>query len=610
MIELSVKGPTIDLVTNAQPAAAGSQASSIDLSVGTRGPRGEPGAGLGMVGLSGTPAKGDIIVALNAISAIWQQDVYINVKSRGVIGFGLTDESDAIQAIIDEADDEFYIDEIGTVAWGRVVYFPVGIYMAEGLIVPKHVKLLGAGRGATIFVSPPGSSSPIISFGVIGGSQFCGIAKMSFIAHPDNDNQDAIFINAVGDTYGIGGLWTGLFEDISISGFQGCGIWIRSYNTNGLINQFLTFNKVEITRPNNSDARCLRINNQTGQISFNDCIFDGTSINQGGYNIFVGRDIVDPGIGEGSSGPYAIHFKNCTIQSSSYGAYLDSTFNASFEKCYLEQVKYGVTFAGQWGGSVTGTSFTNAASDGEGGGYGVKAQDGAKVVVGKNTFAGNVDRTYDIDKTNGYTAIISEDGLAGTFDNDSYAPSFGPNTLQLAVSSSTLNTGPNTTVIATGTSVIRTINSHLYTGSVLVIKALGSDLNFGGGGNIYNVDEPTTVPLGQYAVFVRFDLSATWTLVGLSQTDLAHLSNKVARFFEGGITGNGWQVEFDIPHGLSGYNGSGFVNVQVWENFGNYREVFPTKSFIVGLGSVRIVFPTAPAIGENYRVVVIGQGGA
>jgi hypothetical protein len=443
----------------------------------------------------------------------------VNVKDFGALGDGTTNDTAAIQAAIDYAYDDEFAEDAGYFVWGKTVFLPMGVYIAVGLSIPPHVKILGSGPSSTAIRPPSGSTDPVMSFATVSGEKYCKVEELSFVGREAaNPGQHCIYIEALPDAFNIGGLWSGTFRNLEINGFQGCSVWILSANNNGQINQFINFEKCDIVRGNHADARCVRINNQTGQITFTDCLLDGQSINQGGYNIAVSRYGVDPVGVVSPSGPYAIHFKRCTIQSASAAVLFDATFNCSLEDCYFENTEYAVLITGgRWGASVRHCSFANAASDGSGGGYAVKVTDNAKAFVENNVFAGTTDRTYVVDRTLASTALVVGGGGSGMWDDDSVeAPVGGSNTPQRA-NSDPLWIGPhNAVVVNGGATVIRNFTSHKYTGDRVTIMAHGGSVLFGGGGNLTNVGEPTTLPAGKYATFVRFDLAAQWALTAIS----------------------------------------------------------------------------------------------
>lgn len=88
--------------------------------------------------------------------------------------------------------------------------------------------------------------------------------------------------------------------------------------------------------------------------------------------------------------------------------------------------------------------------------------------------------------------------------------------------------------------------------------------------------------------------AGTWITVGSVST---------INVLEFTVTGDGTTTEFTFTHNLN----NRYVATNITEAFGpNYEEVFPRK-FNLTNNTVKLVFQTAPSIGNNYNVVVIGN---
>ncbi len=88
----------------------------------------------------------------------------INVRDYGAVGDGVTNDTDAVQAALDEAAS--YGVGSGTTVFNRPpVYFPPGVYLVDGFTIEvQNLSIVGAGRRATCLV--PSGTTPIFSLGV------------------------------------------------------------------------------------------------------------------------------------------------------------------------------------------------------------------------------------------------------------------------------------------------------------------------------------------------------------------------------------------------------------------------------------------------------------
>lgn len=109
------------------------------------------------------PANGNVLTSDASGNAAWQPPGavsgvdWINVKSKGATGSGAIDDTAAVQSAITAAQAQ----------GGGVVYFPEGQYLCTpgvstpALSVPSNVRLVGAGRKASILVK--GGNGVLIS---------------------------------------------------------------------------------------------------------------------------------------------------------------------------------------------------------------------------------------------------------------------------------------------------------------------------------------------------------------------------------------------------------------------------------------------------------------
>ena len=90
-----------------------------------------------------------------------------------------------------------------------------------------------------------------------------------------------------------------------------------------------------------------------------------------------------------------------------------------------------------------------------------------------------------------------------------------------------------------------------------------------------------------------------------SSTGVLNIPNytSTVNVLEYSIIGDNTTTEFTFTHNLN----NKYVATNITEAFGpNYEEVFPRK-FNLTNNTVKLVFQTAPSIGNNYNVVVIGN---
>ncbi len=74
-------------------------------------------------------------------SALSEKLVLLNVKAYGAVGDGVTDDTDAIQAALDDAGER----------GGATVFLPDGVYgIGNPLLVPSHTRFLGNGAGNSV----------------------------------------------------------------------------------------------------------------------------------------------------------------------------------------------------------------------------------------------------------------------------------------------------------------------------------------------------------------------------------------------------------------------------------------------------------------------------
>jgi hypothetical protein len=212
------------------------------------------GLNLPALQLTTGPANGAVMTSDAAGNASWQTPGvvsgvdYINVRSKGATGTGTTDDTVAVQAAITAAAN----------AGGGVVYFPVGQYLCTpgattpALTVPSNVRLVGAGRKASVIVK--GGNGVLISMSGPGtdvsGATHCRYSSLEHLAingggrqglalqlyYADNLLFRDVYITSNSDlVVDSAEFWDSRFEDVVIESCTGTAnsttqpnVWLRN----------------------------------------------------------------------------------------------------------------------------------------------------------------------------------------------------------------------------------------------------------------------------------------------------------------------------------------------------------------------------------------------
>ncbi|HXH27232.1 MAG TPA: glycosyl hydrolase family 28-related protein, partial [Candidatus Acidoferrum sp.] len=113
----------------------------------------------------------NLLLSNDGTNLIWKQTIEINVRDYGAVGDGVHDDTNAIQAAINDTSD------------GGAVVFPRGIFMVTGIkINNKGTSLVGDGRFATSIVRLSGTD-PLIDISGnatgIGHARYDSLNSMS-----------------------------------------------------------------------------------------------------------------------------------------------------------------------------------------------------------------------------------------------------------------------------------------------------------------------------------------------------------------------------------------------------------------------------------------------
>jgi len=166
-----------------------------------------------------------LLLSNDGTNLVWKQTIEINVRNYGAVGDGVTDDTDAIQAAINDTSD------------GGAVVFPRGVFMVRTLkIINKGTSLIGNGRWATRILRINESSDPVIDMSGtgtgLGHTRYDSIQEMTISGnglpgtllrayYADNCIIRAVsFIHCPGKAADFVEVWDSRFEDCS---WENCG---------------------------------------------------------------------------------------------------------------------------------------------------------------------------------------------------------------------------------------------------------------------------------------------------------------------------------------------------------------------------------------------------
>jgi len=167
----------------------------------------------------------NLLLSNDGTNLVWKQTVEVNVRNYGAVGDGVTDDTEAIQAAINDTSD------------GGAVWFPRGIFMVRTLkVVNKGTSLIGNGRWATRILRLNGSSDPVIDMSGtgtgIGHTRYNSIQELTVSGnglpgallrcyYADNCIfREVSFIHCPGMAVDFSEVWDSRFENCS---WENCG---------------------------------------------------------------------------------------------------------------------------------------------------------------------------------------------------------------------------------------------------------------------------------------------------------------------------------------------------------------------------------------------------
>lgn len=251
-------------------------------------------------------------------------------------------------------------------------------YRIPQIKLQSNLRIYGSGMGnqassvnTTIIQTTSGTTDAFI----LGSNQAVqGVVLEGFRLYGVSGNSTQKGLSITGAAGG--GLWYSSFRNLYIGAtatndhFRGGNMYFNGPHANAnAINQFLDFTNVQSIR-NSSTGHCLDIIGFNGQFLFDQCEFDGNSVNDGGTNINIADD--------STSLPFSIMFELPTIQKASIGVQVRGSWNITFNGCHVENMG-GVFNLAAGANNNIGFSITNSVfqTSGQNSGSGYYVQDTA-----------------------------------------------------------------------------------------------------------------------------------------------------------------------------------------------------------------------------------------
>ena len=434
------------------------------------------------------------IINLNggALAGTWDVEKG-NPVWLGAVGDGVVDNSIMFQSALDTF---------------RNIRIPVGDWIVDNLNVAFGMSIIGDNYKTSALKTLAASTNPVfhMSADPVNNCLFSDFR----IDGLETLGQDCFYLEGVPSLLAPfdGGMWTSTFERLTIRGFRGRSILLKGNETTFLEpNQFLSFRNVDIKRTDHSESICLLGIGQMGQVTFDNCQFDGQSITSAGYNIVLGKvylnggvygGVTEGGVLQGDNTPSSISFiNNCSVQDSVNGFKLEGTTNTSINTVWFENLHYAIETESSCINVVVDKSrFANAGDDGVGTGYCISNGGGCKLIAKYNYILGNADKW------------IQNTGHVRSYGNYSSTTSLISTGVikNLSLSTNTLTGNFNKDIfLNTSTNDFQTFTSNVTVGDRVNIVVNGSNgyIKVTTAGNI-------ETPLGHSIMFRHKD---TFTLV-------------------------------------------------------------------------------------------------
>lgn len=430
----------------------------------------------------------------------------VNAREFGVVE-GAGDVSSKLQGAIDFARNN-----------GLTLYIPAGEYVADGLILRDHSRIVGAGTESTVIRSVPGSTSSGLLTIDSGQVRSVLVEGIALIAGGTEERHGIHVAARRGDGDQASGLWHSDFRNVRVYNFGGAQLWLQGGGHDALDPvQFLTFSNVVLERRHDS-ARSLSllISGQVNQTLWLNGRIDGFGSrgDHPGTNVKICRQLGAYAPETDGSTQYVSNrsghshlFANVSFQQAQLGVFIDAAESISFDTCHFEGLDSSMLFSNSSGQNrVDRCHFANSAMGGEGA-FTIKATNTAVVSGTGNVFIGEYGITGTCDDSGAQVRLTNSMGDTPLVTrNLSRRIDPAPSVAVGAATSVILNASPT---------AITTVEAARFPGESLVFKASGGSVFFAPGGNIdFGATAlPIEIAAGGTLTLVRFDDGdAQWSI--------------------------------------------------------------------------------------------------
>lgn len=264
---------------------------------------------------------------------------YIDVRYFGVPFIGGTQK---LQNAINFASYNVNIDNAPT--RGATIFFPSGAWVIDKILLKNGISIIGDSSDKTLIYSTNSSDSDFTNspylFEMDKGPIRINISNLKIVGR--ETSKGCFNFNAdLNGIYNYGGLTLSTFKNISISGFNGNGIYMRG-ESGVKLNQLCTFESVYVNRQTDT-SNALKIDGYAGQMTFLNCGFGGKDPSCSGcpYNNGSSVDIKNIGANYATT----ISFINSTFSSSDYGINMSFAENITIDNCWFENTGIAINIS-------------------------------------------------------------------------------------------------------------------------------------------------------------------------------------------------------------------------------------------------------------------------